>query len=238
MRAYQTAPLLIAGGLPTGAEEGAFPVVVGATHVQDDSGSTNVDVPVALPSGWLSTDKGLLIIAKGNGGTSAVPFPAGFTPLDDDVPRLSGAVGQNMRLAIGLSTAPLTTGFNVNLNAYGQVKLIAIRGATTAVWDSSGAVVSTGQDANSMPLHLPDVGGDALAIAILAGSWSNAKATFAACPDWTAVSAVPQFSNGTVAARYGCQALWRNVTDDVPSGTITTSGSANAYLVSTTVVVQ
>ena len=238
LAAYTGQPLLMAGGIQNEAAEGEFPVVVGATHVQNDSGSTGVSVPVALPPGWLSTDMGLLVIAKGNGGTTAMAFPSGFAALDDDVPRLSSASGENMRLGIGANTTPITTGFNVTLNSYGQAKFIAIRGATSATWDSAGRERAAAQDQNSMSLQEPTFTGDALAIAVLAGSWSNAKATFAACTDWAAVSTVTQFSNSTAAARYGCQALWRTVTDSVPSGTITTSGSANAYLVSTTVIVQ
>lgn len=227
---------LLGAGVSAGA---SYPTRVGETHVIRNTSGT-ADVPVALPGGTAIGDVGILFVAAGN--TTNVTTPSGFATADAEVERLSSTVGENVTFGILTNTfdsGEVAAGtFNVSLGSYSQAKLEVWRGVSSVAWVSSGALKATAQNVNSMALQTPTASGAAIAIAALWGGFSNEKATFAACSGWTAGGAVPQFSSN-VTGRYGVQTLRREIAaaGAVPSGTITTSGTANAFLGSTTLLI-
>lgn len=215
-----------------------YPSLVGQLHVIHDSGSAgDKDIDwsgLSLQPG----DKGLLAVARGNSDT--LTTPTDFSLLNTRVPRPSTTAGENMSLFLfGVtfdSTIIASLKRTINMSNYSQMKMAVFRDCPNLTWDGTYDASTGPQNANSRPLRQPTLSNPATVIQILAGSWSNAKATNAAATGWTAGSAVPQFSNSGAAGRYGLQFLYQDVQSAVSAGTITTSGAADAYLVAAAAV--
>lgn len=216
----------LSGGGPT------YPTRIGETHVIRNTSGT-ASVTAAYPPGTASGDRAIFFVALGNG--TNLTAPSGYSAVDSEVERLSANVGENVTFGIlekTLGSGDISAGsVGISLNSYSQAKLEIWRNVDSLALDASGPLTSSAQNENSRPLQVVTASRACVAVAALWGGFSNEKARFAASSGWITGGTVPLFSSN-LTGRYGVQTLRREIAaaGDTPSGTITTSGTANAYL--------